>query len=61
MTRFTDPAAAIAEAEFLATQTDQPQAIVRDGDGMQVMGYNDAWLQRLDVIETVTPTWEDIE
>ncbi|WP_110647586.1 hypothetical protein [Salinicola peritrichatus] len=58
MTVFTDTAAAIDEAVWLAGMTDQAHVIVRCEGGVAVMSYADAWFQRKEILETVHPTWE---
>ena len=55
MTTFTDSAAAIDEAVWLAEQEDRPQAIVRCDGGLAVMSYSDAWFDRREVLESITP------
>lgn len=51
MTTFTDPLAALDEAEFLAEQTGWPQAIVNTPDGMAVMAKHRAY--GMEILEVV--------
>ncbi|MDT8894206.1 hypothetical protein RSO41_06020 [Halomonas sp. I1] len=61
MSIFTDPLAAIEEAEYEAEMTGWPQSIIRHGDAMTIMAYHDAILERVYVLETVNPpAWEAV-
>ncbi|MBN8410715.1 hypothetical protein [Halomonas litopenaei] len=55
MTIFTDSAAAVDEAVWLAEQEGRPQAIVRCEEGLTVMSYSDAWFERRDILEAISP------
>lgn len=51
MTVFTDPAAALEEAAFLAEQTGWPQAIVNTPEGMAVVSKHRA--HGMEILEVV--------
>lgn len=57
MTIFTDPEAAIDEAVYLANQDDKPFCIVLNGSEMTVVPYYQAWFEKREIIETVTPVY----
>lgn len=61
MTTFTDPLAAIEEAEYIAEMTGMPQSIIRHGDDMAIMPYCYARLEGAPVLETVNPPPWDAE
>lgn len=57
MTPFTDAAAAVSEASWLAQQDDKPYAVIR-GDGcMHVVPYCHARFERLEILEVCGPVY----
>jgi len=59
MTGFTDPAAAISEAQYLADMTGWPQCVINRGADMIVAHKHDSY--GLQVLETVHPSEDDRE
>ncbi|WP_417329190.1 hypothetical protein [Halomonas cupida] len=56
MTIFTDPSAAVDEAQYLAALSGEPFSVVRTDSGMQVIRYTQACRYNREILETVNPS-----